>query len=167
MLKFCSAYTFPSRVCNIWLTVFEDTEIIPGGHIFPFQFSIVKSLISMKLKTTWLDLTNREFESLEDISKVYGKSLPVPKVSSSTATASYPLNQNECQDYFNLVSKSQQYPKSYHPYHTGHRTEPKLLPLEKLQFFTNWKSQSLTRSRSCEAIKTLWQPPNCMKALDR
>ena len=68
----------------------------------------------MKLKTTWLDLTNREFESLEDISKVYGKSLPVPKVSSSTATASYPLNQNECQDYFNLVSKSQQ----YHTIHT-------------------------------------------------
>ena len=92
----------------------------------------------MKLKTTWLDLTNKEFESLEDISKVYGKSLPVPKVSCSTATASYPSNQNEYQDYFNLVSKSQQYPKSYHPYHTGHRTELKLLLVEKLLlFFTN------------------------------
>ena len=88
----------------------------------------------MKLKTTWLDLTNKEFESLEDISKVYGKSLPIPKVSSSTATASYPLNKNEYKDYFNLVSKSQQYPKSYHPYHAGHRTETKLLLVEKLVY---------------------------------
>ena len=153
MLTFCSVYTFPSRVCNIWLTVFEDTEIIPGGHIFPFQFSIVKSLISMKLKTTWLDLTNREFESLEDISKVYGKSLPVPKVSRFTATASYPSNQNEYQDYFNLGSKSQQHPKSNHTYNTDSRTEPivalrQVAILYKLKIATTHKVKVLWSNKS-------------------
>ena len=88
----------------------------------------------MKLKTTWLDLTNREFESLEDISKVYGKSLPVPKVSRFTATASYPSNQNEYQDYFNLrVSNIQN--QTIHTIQTAGQNP--LLPLEKLQFFTN------------------------------